>query len=62
VRVSMYEVRHGRFGMDVVLFDEQGAVVATSRHVALIVDGARNVKGRMGGEGEKNKEMTKEKL
>jgi len=48
VRVNMYEVRNGRFGMDVTIFEEGGGVVATSRHVALIVDGRRNVKGRMG--------------
>ena len=56
LRVKMYEVRHGRFGMDVVICaDVEGeglVVVATSRHVALIVGGERNVKGRIEKKGE----------
>lgn len=46
VRAEMTEMRHGRFGIDVVIFEESGEVVCTSRHVALIVSAARNIKGR----------------
>jgi len=45
VRVEMNEARNGRFALDIVIADEKG-VVATSRHVALIVSAARNIKGR----------------
>jgi hypothetical protein len=42
----MTEMRHGRFGIDVVILTEEGEVVCTSRHVALIVSAERNYKGR----------------
>lgn len=46
VRAEMTEARNGRFGIDVVVCDEEGSVICTSRHVALIVGSDRNVKGR----------------
>lgn len=49
VKAEMTESRNGRFGIDVLVVDEEGEIVATSRHVALIVSAERNTNGRTGG-------------
>ena len=46
VRAEMTDMRNGRFGLDVIILDEEGNVVCTSRHVAMTVSWERNVKGR----------------
>lgn len=46
IKAEMTEMRHGRFGIDVVILTEEGEVVCTSLHVALIVSAERNYKGR----------------
>ena len=49
MRIESHQIRHGRCDIDVVFFDEDGDLVALSRHVALIVSMERNVKKK--GEG-----------
>jgi hypothetical protein len=49
VRVEMRGVRDGRFDYDVVILDEDGGLVAISRHVALVVGAERNYKRGGGG-------------
>ena len=49
LRIEMTEMRNGRFGLDVIIADENGDVVATSRHVALILGFERNSNGRKDG-------------
>lgn len=46
IRAEMTEMRNGRFGVDLVILSEDGEVVCTSRHVALILGAERNYKGR----------------
>ena len=46
LRVEMHEVRNGRFDLEVWILDEEGQVVAISRHTALVVGSERNYKGR----------------
>ncbi|KAL4869838.1 hypothetical protein BDV12DRAFT_208294 [Aspergillus spectabilis] len=45
-RVVTRMVRGGRADLDVVMLDAEGGLVATSSQVALVVDSARNTKGR----------------
>ncbi|KAL3481771.1 thioesterase-like superfamily-domain-containing protein [Aspergillus californicus] len=47
-RVVTRMVRGARADLDVVVLDAEGALVATSSQVALVVDPARNTKGRDG--------------
>lgn len=49
VRAEMYDCENGRLGYDVVICDEAGEVVCTSRHTALIVSAERNSAGRADG-------------
>jgi len=49
VRIDMHDVNNGRYDQDVVIADEDGNVIATSRHACLIVSGERNIKGRIPG-------------
>jgi acyl-CoA thioesterase len=46
LRIEMHEVRNGRFDLEVLIFNEEGEVVAISRQTSLIVEGERNYKGR----------------
>ena len=46
LRIEMHEVRNGRFDLEVLIADEEGQLVAISRHTALIVGSERNYKGR----------------
>jgi hypothetical protein len=47
LRAELRECWGGRFGMDVIIADEEGQVVATCSHTALIVGIDRNLKGRV---------------
>jgi hypothetical protein len=57
MRLEAHLIRNGRMDLDVILFDEEGDLVALSRHAALIVLGERNYKrgasGRPVGSGRK---------
>jgi hypothetical protein len=44
LRIEMRQVKCGRFDLDVVILDEDGDLVALSKHTALIVSAARNHK------------------
>ena len=44
LRIETRQVKHGRFDLDVVILDEDGDLVALSKHTALIVSVARNHK------------------
>jgi hypothetical protein len=41
-------LKNGRMGLNVVVLDEQGQIVALSNHVALIMNAARNLSARRG--------------
>lgn len=47
VRVRPKQIRNGRMDLEVVVLDEEGDIVALSWHVALIVGGERNSRGRL---------------
>jgi hypothetical protein len=47
MRIDMGECVGGRYDMDVIIADEEGEVVAVSRHTALIIGAERNIKGRI---------------
>jgi hypothetical protein len=49
LRAEMSECANGRMGIDVVICEEGGEVVCTSRHTALIVSAERNSAGRVEG-------------
>jgi hypothetical protein len=42
VRIECGTIRGGRMDIDVVICDESSQIVAISRHVAVVVDAARN--------------------
>lgn len=42
LRVAAKEVRNGRYDAEVIMFDEQGNLIALSHHVAMAVDVERN--------------------
>ena len=44
MRIEMHQVKDGRFDYDVVILDEEGELVATSRHANLSVSSERNYK------------------
>ena len=44
LRLESHQIRNGRMDIDVVVLDEEGELVALSRHVALIVPSERNYK------------------
>jgi hypothetical protein len=44
LRIEMRQVKHGRYDLDVIILDEDGDLVALSKHTALIVPVARNHK------------------
>ena len=48
MRVDMGESIGGRFDMDVIIADEEGEVVAVSRHTALIISAEKNTVPREG--------------
>lgn len=48
VRVRAKKIWHGRMDLDLVILDEEGDLVASSTHVALILSSARNMKKRSG--------------
>lgn len=47
VRVRPKQIRNGRMDLEVVVMDEEGDLVALSWHVALLVNGERNSRGRL---------------
>lgn len=47
VRVRPKQIRNGRMDLEVVVLDEEGDIVALSWHVALLVNGERNSRGRL---------------
>ena len=47
VRVRPKRIRNGRMDLEVIVLDEQGDIVALSWHVALLVKGDRNSRGRL---------------
>lgn len=47
VRVRPKQIRNGRMDLEVMVLDEQNEIVALSWHVALIVGGERNLRGRL---------------
>lgn len=47
VRIDMGESIGGRYDMTLVIADEEGDVVAVSKHTALIISAERNTKGRI---------------
>lgn len=49
LRISMHEVRSGRFDRQVLISDEDGEVVAICRHRALIVGGGGGLQITRGG-------------
>ncbi|KAI1351524.1 thioesterase-like superfamily-domain-containing protein [Xylaria sp. FL0043] len=46
VRVHAKQIRNGRYDYEVVIFDEEGDIVALSHHVAMVMDGSRNTAKR----------------
>ncbi|KAI2626174.1 thioesterase-like superfamily-domain-containing protein [Xylaria nigripes] len=50
VRVYSKMIKNGRFDYEVVIFDDTGDVVALSHHVAMILNGSRNLATRGTGE------------
>ncbi|KAI1308156.1 thioesterase-like superfamily-domain-containing protein [Xylaria venustula] len=50
VRVHSKQIKNGRYDYEVVVFDETGDVVALSHHVAMVVNGSRNMAKRGAGE------------
>lgn len=53
MRVECHTICNGRMDLDVVICDEEGTIVAVSKHMALVVDVSRNsIKGgeKKGGE------------
>lgn len=47
VRVRPKQIRNGRMDLEVFVLDEEGDLVALSWHVALLVSGERNSRGRL---------------
>lgn len=47
VRVRPKQIRNGRLDLEIVVLDEEGDIVALSSHVALIVNGEMNLRGRL---------------
>lgn len=47
VRVRPKLIRNGRMDLEVIVMDEEGDIVALSWHVALLVSGERNSRGRL---------------
>ncbi|KAI1430388.1 thioesterase-like superfamily-domain-containing protein [Xylaria sp. FL1777] len=50
VRVHTKHVKNGRYDYEVVVYDDAGDMVALSHHVAMVVDGSRNMAKRGAGE------------
>ena len=50
LRLESHQIRNGRMDIDVVVLNEEGELVALSRHVALIVPSERNYKRAAGEE------------
>ncbi|KAJ2966894.1 hypothetical protein NUW58_g10560 [Xylaria curta] len=50
VRVHSKHIENGRFDYEAVVSDQAGNIVALSHHVAMVVDGSRNVAARGAGE------------
>ena len=46
VRVVAKSIRNGRKDLDVTILDQEGELVATSQHVALVMGSERNMAGR----------------
>jgi hypothetical protein len=53
VRVDTKQIQNGRLDLDIVVMDEGGEIVATSQHVAFVVDAERNLAERKTGAGSK---------
>lgn len=47
VRVRPKQIRNGRMDLEIVVMDEENEIVALSSHVALLVAGERNLRGRL---------------
>ncbi|KAI3331572.1 thioesterase-like superfamily-domain-containing protein [Xylariaceae sp. AK1471] len=53
VRVYVKQIKNGRYDYEAIIFDDTGDIVALSHHVAMVLDGSRNMAKRRNGEGSK---------
>ncbi|KAI1322040.1 thioesterase-like superfamily-domain-containing protein [Xylariaceae sp. FL0255] len=49
VRALSKQVRNGRFDYEIVIYDENEEIVALSHHIAMVLDGARNLAAKRKG-------------